>query len=75
MRWMIARANEQGVGIDVGWCVGDEVGNLHEFWWGNTRDADSLRLLVADAERRLPAFGLDDSLRRALGLDAREEAG
>lgn len=69
MRLMIARSNEDGVGIDVGWRFDDVHGDAHEIWWGNTRDAASLRSLVADAEQNTTPFMLDKSVFVALSGD------
>lgn len=46
---LIVRKNTDGIGgIDTGWRVADLDGLTDEIWWGNTRDAASLRLLIID---------------------------
>lgn len=56
-RLLIIRLNEQGLGFDVGWRVPDtHDGEGYESWWGNTRDATSLRSLIRDIRSGLPSI-------------------
>lgn len=64
-RLLIARKNSL-TGIDVGWRLPLGEHSWHDLWWGNTRDATSLRSLIVDAEERLPPFEIDESVERYL---------
>ena len=63
-RELITRDNRHGIGIDVGWRSGGL-----DRWWGNTRDADSLRSLVADARRHGEDFRLAAETAARLGAE------
>ena len=63
---MIVRENKPGFGLDVGWRVFDREGFSDEVWWGNTRDAETLKLAIKDAERLGYDFDLDESVVRLL---------
>lgn len=67
-RELITRDNTHGVGIDVGWRA-----KGLDLWWGNTRDATSLRSLIADARAHGEEFRL--ATETAARLAARDGQG
>lgn len=66
---LYAAPNKYGIGIDVGWLFIDDNGEELRLKWGNTRDAETLRSLVADCqqdEQHDGTFELDESVTRIL---------
>lgn len=59
---MITRPNPLGVGIDVGWRIGGR-----DSWWGNTRDAASLRDLIDNARQVGRSFSLSADTEAIIG--------
>lgn len=47
-------------GLAVGWAFDCEDGSVHEVWWGNTRDDESLALLLADARAAYGQIEVED---------------
>lgn len=47
---IIIKNNKRGIGIDVGWRITCTDG-FHDSMWGNTKNEQSLRLLLDDIRR------------------------
>ena len=60
-RVMITRPNKLGIGIDVGWRLTDPDSRAEciELWTMNTRDDESLKLLVQDAKLKYGEFEIE----------------
>jgi hypothetical protein len=66
-RFLTVKPNDMGIGLDVGWRFEREGSRDSELWWGNTKDASSLRSLIENCRKRVRRFSLDKSVLDIIG--------